>query len=98
MKKPFVIIDTKNSEEVNALCQRISAKCNLAAKTWEITTDGRISKKIRDNANRRWNKLMEDIEDELSIYGIKCEWPGLYPTFIIGERQERNLKWCFNIA
>ena len=87
MKTEFISIpvrsmtlDPRNKEQVRRLIEMADAKFRLSAKAWE---DGNNSgdPETLAAATKRERRLAREGEALLSPLGIKCDWPGLYPSF-----------------
>lgn len=90
----MLITNLKDAAQRKTFIEWIERKLNRAAKCWELTTDSKISKKARKDHEADYQRLTDEVENELKKIGIKCSWPGLFPTYIINGRQEHNLDWA----
>ncbi len=73
-------LDPQNKAQVSKLIEMADAKFKLSAKAWE---DGNNSgdAEILAAQTRRERRLAREGEALLAPLGIKCSWPGLYPSF-----------------
>jgi hypothetical protein len=73
-------LDSQNREQVRKLIGMADAKFRLSAKAWE---DGNNSGNAETLAamNKRERRLAREGEALLAPLAIKCDWPGLYPSF-----------------
>lgn len=73
-------LDPHNKEQVRKLIEMADAKFRLSAKAWE---DGNNSgdPQVLDVMEKRERRLALEGAALLAPLGIKCDWPGLYPSF-----------------
>ena len=90
----MIITNLKDATQRKTFIEWVHRKLNRAAKCWELTTDSKISEKERKDYEVNYQRLTDKIENELKKIGIKCIWPGLFPTYIVNGRQEHNLDWA----
>ena len=87
-------INLNDVSSVRALIARINGKIAESIKCYERANDSRNSRKYIDQMDERQDQLTKEIEKELAQYKIGVQWPGLYPTYIVNNRQEHNLAWA----
>ena len=82
-------LDPDNKEQVRKLIEMADAKFRLSAKAWE---DGNNSgdSQIMADMTKRENRLAREGAALLAPLGIKCDWPGLYPSFQVKGYWEYN--------
>jgi hypothetical protein len=69
-----------------------------AAKEWEEGNNSGNEQMLK-GAEERSNVITDAADKVLALWGIKTEWPGLYPIFIGQDgRQEHNLVWALRDA
>jgi hypothetical protein len=75
-------LDPQNKEQVRKLVEMADAKFRLSAKAWEHGNNSGDSA-ILAASNKRERRLAREGEALLAPLGIKCDWPGLYPSFTV---------------
>lgn len=91
--KTHTKINLADKSEVNSLVAQIERTLEQACRSYEFANDGAISEEDRNFYEARRQRLMNEVESILFIYGITCDWPGLYPTFSKGNKRDHNLLW-----
>ncbi len=81
---PAFSLDPLNRAQVASLIRRAEAYFKLSAQDWEARNDSSISKTARDTLERAEQRHAANGEMLLAPLGIKCDWPGLYPSFLVG--------------
>lgn len=80
-------LDPQNRTQVRKLIEMADAKFRLSAKAWE---DGNNSgnSEVLAAMSKRERRLAREGAAMLAPLGIKCDWPGLYPSFEINGAHE----------
>ncbi len=84
---PARIVDPLNREHLKSIIQRADAYFKLSKNAWERGNDGTRNE---DYINRQTMAELDYAhkgESLLIPFGIKCQWPGLYPSFQCTRRQ-----------
>jgi hypothetical protein len=80
---PAFKVDPLNRAEVRALICRAESYFRLSARAWEDgNNSGNAETLARKDCEER--SLARKGEALLKPFGIKCDWPGLYPSFRVG--------------
>lgn len=90
----MIVTNLKDPAQRKAFVEWASRKLNRAAKCWESTTDSKIDEKRRKDYGAQYQKLTDEVENELKKIGIKCIWPGLFPVYLVRGRQEHDLDFA----
>ena len=80
---PAYSLDPKNREQVQTLVNRADAYFRLSAKTWEARNTAGLAPARYRYLEQRETALAANGEKLLAPLGIKCDWPGLYPSFAV---------------
>lgn len=81
---PAFSLDPLNRAQVASLIRRADAYFHLSAQDWCERNDSRLSQVARDTLERAEQRHAKNGEMLLAPLGIKCDWPGLYPSFEVG--------------
>ena len=77
-------IDPQNKKDVRGLIAMHKAAVALSKKAWEDrNNDSRLSAAVYAALERRERRYGDRAEALLAPLGIKCDWPGLYPSFTV---------------
>lgn len=82
------IVDPLNRALVRSLIERADAYFRLSAKAWEAANQSGQSKDHYERCSRREQSNADNGAALLAPLGIKCDWPGLYPSFEVGGYHE----------
>lgn len=77
----------QNKAQVRKLIEMADAKFELSAKAWEIGNNSGNPETLA-TMEKRHVRLASEGEAMLAPLGIKCDWPGLYPSFEINGHHE----------
>lgn len=82
-------LDPQNKAQVRKLIDMADAKFRLSAKAW---VDGNNSgnSDVMAAMTKREQRLAREGEALLAPLGIKCDWPGLYPSFTVKGYSEHD--------
>lgn len=75
------IVDPHNHTLVASLIRRAEAYFNLAAKDWELLTDGGLASTSRRYFEQRCELNQVNGETLLKPFGITYDYPGCFPCF-----------------
>jgi hypothetical protein len=67
----------------DAFIKSIERKIQVSVNCWEKTTDSSIPEKRRAEYQLKYERLTDEIEKMLNQIGIKVEWPGLHPVYLM---------------
>lgn len=84
---PAYKVDPLNRAEVSALIQRADAYFKLSAQAWEDANERSNQYRVR-LLETRHQKMGDNGAALLKPFGIKCDWPGLYPSFAVNGYHE----------
>lgn len=73
-------LDPQNKAQVAKLIAMANAKFKLSARAWELGNNSGDSVTLAWQ-EKRSRRLARNGEALLAPLGIKCDWPGLYPSF-----------------
>lgn len=88
---PEHLFDPDNRAHVASLIERADAMFRLSAKTWIRGNNSRNAETLK-RCDALHIKHAENGEALLSPLGIKCDWPGLYPSFTVNGYAEHDTK------
>lgn len=80
-------LDPQNRTQVRSLIDRADAYFRLSAKAWEARQTC-MEQARYEYLERREQSLADNGEALLIPLGIKCDWPGLYPSFLVHGHHE----------
>lgn len=96
MKTQFITIpvrqmtlDPQNKAQVAKLIAMADGKFRLSAKAW-IDGNNSGNAELLAEGNKRERRLAREGAALLAPLGIKCDWPGLYPSFEINGAHEHT--------
>lgn len=75
-------IDPESKPDVAKLVRMADAKFRLSAKAWEVGNNSG-DPRVLEQQSAREQRLAGEGEAMLAPLGIKCDWPGLYPSFTV---------------
>ncbi len=78
---PAYSLDPRNVAQVRNLVKRADAYFRLSAKAWEARNTAGLAPARYRYLEKRETALAANGEALLAPLGIKCDWPGLYPSF-----------------
>jgi len=90
-------LDPQSKPQVTKLIEMADAKFRLSAKAWEYGNNSGDSQ-VMTVADKRSRRLAREGEALLSPLGIKCDWPGLYPTFTVNGYSEHSTESAVLVA
>lgn len=80
---PAFDLDTENRAQVANLVKRFNSYVKLSKSAWERRQDSRLTPAQYRALENREMRMGENAEMLLRPLGIKCDWPGLYPSFTV---------------
>lgn len=84
-----ITLDPDNKQQVRSLIERADAKFRLSAKAWEKGNNSGSSTELATQTQRELRLAHEGAELLLPL-GIECDWPGLYPSFVVKGYNEHS--------
>lgn len=91
------VLDPRSREQVASLIRRADALFNLAAKAWETGNNSGDGDKLA-LGEARCDRLRREAEALLRPLGIKCSYPGLYPSFTVNGFDEHETRAAVLVA
>lgn len=88
---PAFTLDPMNRAQVKALCARFRAYVTLSKSAWEAMQT-RTTPKRYAALEAREKRMGANAEALIAPLGIKCDWPGLYPSFTVNGFGEHTVE------
>lgn len=88
---PAFLLDPQNKQQVRSLCARHRAYVSCSKSAWEARQTRTTPERYRA-LERREGRMGENAEALLRPFGIKCDWPGLYPSFTVNGYGEHTVE------
>jgi len=86
-----------DSEKRAEFILSIERKVQISANCWVKTSDSTIPEERRAEYQAKYEKLTDEVEEMLGMFGIKTEWPGLFPSLILPDGStEHSIKRAVN--
>lgn len=76
------MLDPQSRAHVGKLIRMADARFRLSAKAWEQGNNSGDPREL-DRCTERERRLADEGAAMLAPLGIKCDWPGLYPSFAV---------------
>lgn len=90
-------LDPQNKAQVRRLVEMAESKFRLSARAW-IDGNNSGNSEMMAAATKRENRLAQEGAALLEPLGIKCDWPGLYPSFTVKGRTENATEAAVLVA
>jgi hypothetical protein len=84
----------RNTEKRAEFVKYIDKKIYNSTVHYARANDGGVPEKQRAFHEDRYQKLTDQVEEILKGLGINIFWAGLYPSYLVNDRQEHNLDWA----
>lgn len=88
----------RNYNQAHALIERADKLFRRAALTWERGNNNASIPGYYAKCMKRCEKLRNEAEALLSPLGIKCDYPGLYPSFKVNGYDEHSTQNAVSAA
>lgn len=75
------IVDPLNRAHLRSLIERADAYFKLSAKDWEASNERGHNAEYYEKCSKDEQTHGQNGAALLAPFGIKCDWPGLYPSF-----------------
>lgn len=96
---PAYALDPQNKAQLKSLVERCEALFRLSAKAWENANNfGAGRPEYYEQQMARSNDKASQGESLLIPLGIKCNWPGLYPSFTVKGFSEHSTESAVCVA
>ena len=88
---PAFLLDPNHRTQVSHLIERAEAKFRLSASSWVRGNNSGDAGLLRQGESLE-RKYARQGEALLAPLGIKCDWPGLYPSFNVHGHDEHDTR------